>query len=273
VSRSGEKLASEEWNFNRTALHDDQIEECWAYEFARECAELIDLISRWRDQVPTKEFSAYLRASGGVVTPFIQVGNEVFLIHPGAYYIFPGWPKSPYRAISPGQRRSWLKEVQTREERFLVTNELEARPSEYGLRGTGDKSAWKRFLRSLRENTMANRFRAFRTDLTELVMFLLDWRLSDRQILALISKWLKQNRPQTLSKRTAHVGAGDPTRVKRKQLEQLGKYRIVRANGGNWRNPGGRQLFTDQSHWIKCRKLVEEIITGFRPGPGSILLA
>jgi hypothetical protein len=143
---------------------------------------------------------------------------------------------------------------------------------EYGLWGATNISAWKRFLKSLRDNIAAKRFRAFRTDLAELVMIQVDWRLSDKQILELMSKWLKKNRPQTVSKNTEHIGAGDPIRVKRKQLELLGKYRIVRANEGDWQNPDGRRLFADQSHWIKCRKSVAEIIAGFRPGQGSTLI-
>jgi hypothetical protein len=265
VSRPQEKLASDEWDFRHTALHDDQIEECWAYEFARESPELIDLISKWRVQMPKREFSAYLKACGGVVTPFIKVGNQTFLIPLGAYYLIPEWPDMPYRSILPGQRRDYLGILRSKEERFLPTTGLEANPAEYRLWGKIDKSAWKVFLRSLRENIAANRFRAFKRDLDELVMILVDWRRSDKEILALLSKWLKENRPQTVSANTEHEGAGDPIRRKRKQLEQLGKYRLVRANGGDWHNPGGRRLFTDQSHWIKCRKSVEEIIAVFTP--------
>jgi hypothetical protein len=143
---------------------------------------------------------------------------------------------------------------------------------EYELWGMTYISAWKRFLRSLGENIAANRFRAFRTDPSELVMMRIEWRLSDREILALMSKWLKENRPSTVSKTTEHQGAGDPIRAKRKQLELLGKYRIIRANGGDWRNPGGRRLFADQSHWIKCRKSVEEIIASFKPVSSGTLL-
>ena len=272
MSPPDENLANFEQNFRRTDLPDDQIEECWAWEYGRESPELTDVVSKWRAQVPTKEFSAYLRASGGVVTPFITVGDETFLIQLGAYYIVPEWPKSPYRAISPGRRREYLQVLRAREERFLPPIGLEARPMEYELWGTTNISAWKRFLRSLRENIAANRFRAFRTDLSELVMMLIEWRLSDREILALMSKWLKKNRPPTVSINTEHQGAGDPIRAKRKQLELLGKYRIVRAKEGDWQNAVAEGLFADQSHWIKCRKLVEEIIAGFKPVSRGTLL-
>jgi hypothetical protein len=265
VNPSDEKLASTEWDFRRAALYDDQIEECWAWEYGRESPELIDVVSKWRAKVRKKEFSAYLRACGGVVTPFITVGDETFLIQLGAYYIVPEWPESPYRAILPGRRREYLQVLRAREERFLPPIGLEARPVEYELCGTTNISAWKRFLRSLRENIAANRFRAFRTDLSELVMMQIEWRLPKGEILALMSKWLEENHPPTVLMETEHQGAGDPIRAKRKQLELLGKYRIVRANGGDWRNPGGRRLFADQSHWIKRRKSVEDIIAGFNP--------
>jgi hypothetical protein len=275
MSLSDENLASFERNFGSIDLPDDQIEECWPWEYGRESPKLIDLVSRWRAQVLTRtevltrDFSAYLGASGGVVTPFITVGNRTFLIELGAYYMIPEWPEKPYRKIPPASRREYLQTLQRAEERFLPPTGIEARPMEYGLR---ENSRWEKFLMSLRENTEANRFRAFRTDRSELVMMLIDWSLADKEILAQMSEWLKKNRPPTVSINTEHQGAGDPIRAKRKQLELLGKYRIVRANGGSWLNPDGERLFADQSHWIKCRKSVEEIIARFRPASYRTLL-
>jgi len=268
VSPPDVSLASAEQNFGRRDLPDDQIEECWAWEYGRESPELIDLVSKWRAKVPTKEFSAYLRFSGGVVTPFLTVGDETFLIQLGAYYMIPDWPEKPYRKIPPGSRRKYLQTLRRAEERFLPPTGLEARPMEFGL---NENSEWEKFLMSLRENIAANRFRAFRTDLSELVMILVEWRLSDKEILEQLSKWLKKNRPPTVSINTEHQGAGNPIRAKRKQLELLGKYRIVRANGGNWQNPDGEKLFADQSHGIKCQNSVEEIIAGFKPISRGIL--
>src|SRR6516165_11342128 len=109
MSPPDENLANFEQNFRRTDLPDDQIEECWAWEYGRESPELTDVVSKWRAQVPTKEFSAYLRASGGVVTPFITVGDETFGIQVGIYYLIPEWPERPYRAISPATRRDCLQ--------------------------------------------------------------------------------------------------------------------------------------------------------------------
>ena len=272
MSLSDDVLAGFEHNFRRADLPDDQIEECWAWEYGRESPELIDLVSRWRAERATNEFSVYLRASGGLVTPFITVDGKTFLIQLGAYYMIPDWPETPYRKIPPGSRRDYLRMLRSAEARFLPSYGIEARPMEYGLWGAGESSRWEEFLTSLRENIAANRFRAFRTRLSELVMMLIDWNLSDKEILAQVSEWLKENRPPTVSISTKRQGAGNPIRAKRKELELLGKYRIVRANGGNWQNPGGERLFADQSHWIKCRKSVEEIIAGFKPVSRGTLL-
>jgi hypothetical protein len=219
--------------------------------------------------VLTTEFSAYLSASGGVLTPIIAVGDKTFLIELGAYYMIPDWPEKPYRKIPAALRREYLQTLQRREERFLPPTGIEAHPMEYGL---PENPGWERFLMSLRENIGANRFRAFRTDRSELVMMLIDWGLADKQILEQMSEWLKKSRPPTVSINTEHQGAGDPIRTKRKQLELLGKYRIVRANGGNWLNPDGERLFADQSHWIRCRRSVEEIIARFKPASHGTLL-
>src|ERR1700747_1360041 len=177
-SRQNERrlmLLSAEWDFR--SLPDDQVDECWTYEFARECPPLIGLINEWRDSVPRTEakpegdeqqgastandadFNAFSRHVGGLKTPFIRIGGALRMIPLGAYFMFPEWPDLPYQHIPPGLRRDRLQALleketsmglsQTAQSRAAdrawksrdgcVPNlrEIEAHPAELGMRTDG----------------------------------------------------------------------------------------------------------------------------------------
>jgi hypothetical protein len=122
-----------------------------------------------------------------------------------------------------------------------------------------------------KEIIRTNMLRAFRSSSEELVAFRIRWDLSDKIILGLISRWLSANRPKEFEK-LGSIGRSNPLPKRRKQLEQLGKYRIVQQKKGTWNIEWeGKDLFSDQSQWIKCRKSVQRIIAEFESFPGCQL--
>ena len=270
-----DEFPREEWDF--TDLTEDQVGECWSYEFARQLPRLIKRIEEWRAQVPKQDdlFEAYRNFAGGHATPFIQFAYELFLIPSGAYYLFPEWPKTPYCHIKPGKRRERIENLWKEEKRsFPSGREIVPHPAEYGLDfSTADygwnEDAWESFTKSVKaEINRSNTLRAFRGPSGELMMFRIRWDMSDKNILGSIQRWLSANRPKKFEK-LGSVGRSNPLPKRRKQLEQLGKFRIVQQNKGNWDIEWeGKGLFSDQSQWIKCRKSVEGIIADLENYPG-----
>jgi hypothetical protein len=273
-----DEISREEWNFK--PLTDDQVEECWNYEFARQCRGLCMRIKAWRMQVSKQGdlFEAYRRFAGGNATPFIQIADHLFMIPPGAYYLFPEWPATPYLKIEPGKRRKRLERLWNEEKgSFPLGREIVPHPAEYELDfSTADygwnKDAWERFTKSVKEEIIhSNTLRAFRGASDELMMFRIRWDMSDKNLLDSIHKWLSANRPKKFEK-LGSVGRSNPLPKRRKQLEQLGKYRIVQQNKGVWRiDWEAKELFSDQSQWIKCRKSVEGIMAELESLPGCQL--
>jgi hypothetical protein len=272
------EFPQEEWNF--TDLTDDQVEECWSYEFARQLPGLIKRIEEWRARAPKQDdlFEAYRKLAGGHASPFIQIADQLFLIPSGSYYLFPEWPKTAYLKIKPSKRRERIENLWKEEKRSLPSRpEIVPHPAEYGLdfstRDYGwNEDAWERFTENLKKEILrSNTLRTLRGNSDELMMFRISWDMSDKSILGLISKWLAANRPKEFAK-LGSVGRSNPLPKRRKQLEQLGKYRIVQQNKGTWSIEwNGKELFSDQSQWIKCRKSVEGVIAEFGSFPGCQL--
>jgi hypothetical protein len=296
-------LSKAEWDFR--SLPDDQVEDCWTYEFARECPKLVSLIKDWRHSVlrtqatpkadraaerlgvhsaDDPDFNAFKRHAGGSKPAFIRIGNALRMIPLGAYLMFPEWPEMPYQDIPPGLRRVRLEALleketskglsqtaqsgaadrawKSRDGRVPNLREIEAHPVELGMITRGnvicmpasvfDKSS------ILLEGT------------DQIVIFRIPWDLSDTEILGLVSNWLKANRPRP-HKKLGSVGGSDPRRKQRKDLERLGKMRIVRFRDNDYNTLWqGKKLFADQPQWIKCRKAVKRITQEFESFCSSI---
>jgi hypothetical protein len=102
-----------QWDFS--SLDDWEVEHCWSYEFTRLVPGLVRLVTAWREQVPRRKgqnrFDSYRVHQVGRVTPFIQIGDNSFLIPLGAYYLFPEWPCMPYLKIPSKVRFQRLKKL------------------------------------------------------------------------------------------------------------------------------------------------------------------
>jgi hypothetical protein len=290
-------LSKAEWDFR--SLPDDQVEDCWTYEFARECPKLVSLIKDWRHSVlrtqatpkadgaaerlglhsaDDPDFNAFKRHAGGSKTAFIRIGNALRMIPLGAYFMFPEWPEMPYQDIAAGLRRVRLQALleketsrglsqtaqsraserawKSRDGRVPNLREIEAHPVELGMITRGNVICMPALVFDKSSILLEG------TD--QIVIFRIPWDLADDRIVGLVSKWLEANRPRPDIK-LGSVGGSEPRRKRRKDLERLGKVRIVRFfhNDYNRAWPGKKKLFADQSQWIKCRKAVERRIQEF----------
>lgn len=266
-------LSSAEWNFRD--VPDDQVEECWAYEFARECPELIGLIEEWRQGAPEpRDFRSIKQYAGGRKTPVLRIKGELHRIPLGAYFMFPEWPKMPFQEIEPGKRRKRFRALLENEKSIGLPKterakaaeqswkdregsvpklcEIEPHPAELGMVTWGD---WICIPSSVFDKANISE-----ESTDQIVIFRIQWDRPDEGILDLLESWLRAHRPRPFAKKGV-IGGSNPLREKRKDLERLGKWRVVRSREGDYRSEwDGKRLFADQSQWIKCRKSVEGII-------------
>ena len=266
-----------QWDFS--SLEAWEVEHCWSYEFTWQLPGLVRRITDWREKVPKREgdlFEAYLSHQGGRASPFIQIGDDLSMIPPGAYYLFPEWPATPYLKIPSRVRSQRLKklfegekdrgeprEPHTPEGLAGTTSELreiDPHPGRYQLNPVSymeteeqrfrlgwDDDAWTRFTESLRKNILrSNEMRIFRSDSEELAILRIPWTLSDKQILASFSKWLAGNRPISFQKQGT-LGRSHPLARERTELECLRKY-LIAVDAGTWEVTVGRvRLFRDRA--------------------------
>jgi hypothetical protein len=258
----------------------------------------------WRKQIPKREgqdlFEAYLSCQGGSVTPFIQIEGKLFLIPLGAYYLLPDWPDTPFLEMPsvrfqqlkklPEYEKDWFELLKaempggsTEKEHFVwrrgrtELREIDPHPGEYGLdpvsyrESQWDDDAWKGFTESLKENILrTNALRAFRSGPEELALLRIRWVLSDKQLIALFTKWLASNRPIPFQK-YGTLGRSHPLSKKRTELGYLRKYLIVQETG-TWKTKvQGIPLFRDRSRWNDCRKAVKRILADLGSYPGCTI--
>jgi hypothetical protein len=275
-------LSKADWDFQ--GLLDDQVEECWTYEYARERNDLVTLIEEWRGDAPKPhEFRSLKRYAGGQKTSGLWIKRRLHLIPLGAYFMFPEWPTVPFQEIEPGKRRKRFRALLENEKtiglpvtkeakaaerawkaqgvRLPALREIEPHPTELGAVVTGDSicipSSVFRTPKVLEESTDQQS-----TD--QIVIFRIPWDRPDEGILELLARWLRANRPRKFLKQGV-IGGSNVLRKKRKELERLGKWRVVRFREGDYRTEwDGKRLFADQSKWINCRKSVEGIIASLR---------
>jgi hypothetical protein len=266
-------LSRAEWNFRD--LRDDQVEECWTYEFTRECPSLINLVEQWRNGVRGEHnFDNFKRHAGGRKTGCIRVADQLHFIPIGSYFMFPEWPSTPYLDIPPGIRRDRtraLLEAETsmnlsktpqseaaeqiwRNRDASVPNlrEIEPHPAELGMFHSGGFICMP--------SSVFDKSKLSQPSTDQISLFRLDWDRTDDEIHKQLANWLKANRPRPpLTSRS--IGGRHPFRKLKKDLERLGKVRIVRSCNNDYSiDWEGKRLFADQPQWIKCRKSVEGII-------------
>jgi hypothetical protein len=298
-----------------SSLDDVEVEQCWRYEFTRLLPGLVRRVSTWREQVPRKEgqdlFDAYCSHQGWQATSFLQMENSLFLIPPGAYYLFPEWPNTAYLNIPPEirfRRLMKLGEIEKSPEPQETANQavdsggesenshggrgngrkvqdIIPRPAEYGLAPVShfdtekqvfdkiqwDESSWKKLIASFTENILRS---------NEIRAF----RSNSGELVLFRIAWAQSDKHLLASfsewlslnrpvpfEKHGTLGRSRPQQKRRDELEHLRKYLIVQ-DAGDWKvKVGRRPLFRDRSRWNDCRKAVEKILTDLGSYPGCTI--
>jgi hypothetical protein len=235
VSRLAKKhpeLVREKWDFSKCP--DEELMECWFYEFRCESPYARQEIASWRQTCNAGTFDKLLYLARGTLT-WAKYGQQF-------YALCPEWPDAPYLSISPAERKRRLK--------LLFPDETESRAAELkfplAVPGELSRAEVDFILELLGEREPVESF-----------PLLSDWQhKSDREVLREVARWLKNNRK------------GNPKpNVSRRylcaDLKALGSYRILKATGGDWRN--APEIYWDQREWMKAyarvKRLIERIDT------------
>jgi hypothetical protein len=120
----------------------------------------------------------------------------------------------------------------------------------------------------LKESVLtSNTLCAFRSDSEMLALLRIDWTRSNKQLLAMFSKFLASSRPRRFQRRGT-LGRSHPLPKKRTELDCLRKYLIVQESG-TWKTKVNEaRLFRDRSKWNGCRNAVEKILAELGSFPG-----
>lgn len=211
----------------------DEIYECWEYEFAREIDWLRQIVDRRRS----------FRTHGHQVdtlTPFARASWYSFLLRPD-------WPRRPYLSATPKERlkaRRWTRLVTEQEQlaRFLLPD----REPNLERLAASIKSGRRPMIRSESQRL-------------ELALVRIDWIFTDTFLVDAFKCWLKEFRPIAPVTHNARTTANA---IRKKELEDLGRYRLLRANNSKVRVAMAAAGLTKAKAdpWYRARKAVDRIL-------------
>lgn len=204
---------------------DEEVLECWRYEFSREVDWLKSAIGRHRARNAQK--------NGTIAYSFM---------------VMPQWPSKPYLSIEKKEREEWIERTRGGTEQemrayFLVPDRLLGRMEDCEL--IKDRGAIR---------TKNQRL--------EITPFRIDWGVPDTVLLKCFEAYLKQFRPAAIQPKS-HAAKKTPDFVRRQQLRQLGMFRIIQANGGSIARAkeAAKHIQTEKlDPWYEARKVVSDII-------------
>jgi hypothetical protein len=217
------RLERREWFFEDCP--DEEILGCWRYQFARE----VD----WLRAAIDKRGAANRKTIGD--------GTYSFLI-------MPQWPSKPYLSVDKEEREKWIKHSRGGTDQelwayFLVPDRLPGRME--GLEVMKDRGGIR---------TKSQRL--------EITLLRIDWGVPDTILRKCFDSYLKQFRPTVIQPKN-HGAKKTPGFVRRQQLQQLGMFRIIRANGGSVprAKKSEKHLQIEKiDPWYNARKVVSDII-------------
>jgi hypothetical protein len=238
-------LRETEWNFEHCPKK--EIEQCWLYEFSREVDWLKAAVAKRRGPFTTK-YGATVRVDS--LTSFARDTLYAFLL-------MPQWPNEPYLSVPREERRKWIfwTRLETKKE-FLAYSLVPIDVPE----GIEEKLVactqnWgTQFVRRPRVRSGDN--------LSELALIQIDWTRPDSDLIRAFKKFVKVFRPLVPdSLRVRHTGRTAPDSRMLQQLVQLGRFRLLRANGNNFKRAieTGHLAGSDTS-WYRARRAVEALL-------------
>jgi hypothetical protein len=228
-----------EWNF--ADCPPDEIYDCWLYEFAREIGWLKGIVELRRKPTTLRNGQ---EVQVDTLTPFARETFYSFLLRPD-------WPAQPYLSASPEERHKWIRwtRLQTEQEidaQFLIPNLV-------------PKTVHEQLADSL-ENLGRARIRTEDNRL-ELALLRIDWAMPDSLLARAFESYLREFRPINPDFPIHHTGKRDPDSTRLRQLEKLGRFRVLRANGQSIKRAMETgYLAGSHDSWYRARRAVETLL-------------
>jgi hypothetical protein len=232
-------LPEREWNF--ADCPPDEIYDCWLYEFAREIDWLRNIVELRRMPITLGNGK---QVQVDTLTAFARNTFYSFLLRPD-------WPARPYLSASPEERHKWIRwtRLETEQEihaQFLIPNIV-------------PKTVHEQLADSL-QNLGRARIRSEDNRL-ELALLRIDWAMPDSLLVRAFESYLREFRPMNPDFPTPHTGKRDPDSTRLRQLEKLGRFRVLRANGQSLqraRETG--YLAGSHDSWYRALRAVEALL-------------
>jgi hypothetical protein len=274
-----------EWCFKDCP--NDELLDCWQYEFSREVDWLKSAVARRRGPITTK-YDAKVHVD--TLSEFAQGAFCSFLL-------MPQWPDEPYLSISREERhnrimwtrRSELLRWTSRSELLRWTSRSELSQAAALLADT--PVLLKSPLPSeIEEKILANSLVPFEVpkgieeqladclqnvgglprprvrsenNLTELALLQIDWTLPDSELIRAFRAYIKEFRPAVPnSLPIRNTGKKVPDSIRRRELDQLGRFRLMRANGENVElaRATGHLSSGNPNPWYQARRAVKKML-------------
>jgi len=208
------KLEREDWDFSK--CFDDEVQDCFDYEFARESKEAISYIERGRAPARRKTFENLFRLIWEDRPEY--VGEKTPPTLPAGLFSFcPEWPDEPYLSINRQERKRRLKAMGGTSTADEIGRDL-------------CKLSGLEMVRGYCE--LGGTIQSIKHEWQWYAGFEIDWRLSNEEMIRSFKDWLNDNRPSHIKPiKDSKVGAGSPQRRMRADLKALGAFRLMRKHG------------------------------------------
>jgi hypothetical protein len=239
-------LPEREWNFEDCPK--DELWDCWHYEFAREIGWLKDIVERRRGPITSKHgYKTHI----DTLSSFALKTRYSFLLQPfwsSQHY----WPSQPYLSAPPEERQKWIAWTRLETDQEHLAKSLIPKEVPKGIE--------LELVKSLRNRKMA-RVRS-EDNRVELALLRIDWARSDLVLNQAFESYLKEFRPIVDHPDIPQTGKTAPDSTRLRQLEKLGRFRLVRANNNSvaLARATGHLLTGNANPWYGALKAVKELI-------------
>jgi hypothetical protein len=270
------RLDRREWFFEKDCPK-DEVYDCWLYEFSREVDWLKAAVARLRAQIATKH--------GKTVNTLSRLAEETFY----TFLLMPQWPAKPYLSVSEEERHKWIMWTRRSElvgwtsrselsqaAALLVDTPILLKsplPSEIEDKILADYLVPREVPKGIEAQLAAclqnvggpslrrPRVRS-KNNLMELALLLIDWGLPDSLLIRAFESYIKEFRPLVPnSLRIRHTGKSDPDSMRLRQLDQLGRFRLWRANGQNVESARQTGYLSASHHcWYRAQRAVTALL-------------
>ena len=223
-------LVREEWDFSDCP--DQELTECWWYEFKRESPHARQVILAWRQACNAKTFDEFLwLVRTTLTTP--KYGH--------LYPLCPEWPDHPFLSIPPAERKRRRERSGPNETESLAA-QLTPQPAMPGKLSLAVVNLMLELLGQEKQ--------------IEEVLLSIPWQRSDKEILRYFGSWLKINRKCKAKPNVSN-------RSLRADLKALGVHRILKATRGESKN--APELYVEHTEWIKADVRAKGLIKRIDP--------